>query len=75
MAMNDGEDPQRAQAFFNENKFTFIFVPDINRRISALFGVGCWPTTVSVDEKGLVDHIQFGVAPSEESFQPQKTQG
>jgi peroxiredoxin len=61
LAINDGEDPQRAQGIFEQNKFTFNFVADADRRISRLFGVSCWPTTVKIDKYGIVRQIQFGV--------------
>jgi len=33
--------------------------------VSRLYGVGCWPTTVSLNEDMRVEHIQFGVAVGE----------
>ena len=61
LAINDEEDPQRAQEVFEENGFTFTSVADADRQITELYGVNCWPTTVSLNEKKIVRHIQFGV--------------
>lgn len=72
LAINDGEDPQRAREIFEENAFTFGFVTDPDRHIAELYGVNCWPTTISINEKGVVRRIQFGVTPGEGCFMPKK---
>jgi peroxiredoxin len=63
LAVNSGEDPQRARRVFKENGFSFAFVADADREISKLYGVNCWPTTVSLNEKGIIRHIYFGANP------------
>lgn len=46
-----------------QHQLTFSLVHDTYRGIGRLFGVTCWPTTVSINRDGIVDHIQFGMAP------------
>lgn len=65
LAVNSGEDPQRARQVFKENGFTFAFVPDADGEIAKLYGVSCWPTTVSLTEKGVIKDICFGVTPKQ----------
>ena len=69
LAINDGEDPQLSQEVFKRNGFKFKFVADADRRIAQSFGVNCWPTTVSINKKGIIQHVQFGVTPCEEAFE------
>ncbi|MBN1977942.1 MAG: redoxin domain-containing protein, partial [Anaerolineae bacterium] len=64
LAINDGENPKHARAAFEKMDLPFAFVPDPDRRISGLFGVNCWPTTVAIAEDGLVQRVQFGVSGS-----------
>src|SRR6266446_50867 len=66
LAINDGENPEYASEDFKKNGFTFQVVTDPNRQISQLYGVNCWPTTVSINEDGLVSGIQFGLTPARE---------
>lgn len=66
LAINDGENPEYAREVFKENGFTSQLVTDPNRQISQLYGVNCWPTTVSINEDGLVSGIQFGLTPARE---------
>jgi len=64
LAINDGESPEYAREVFKENGFTSQLVTDPNRQISQLYGVNCWPTTVSINQDGLVSGIQFGLTPT-----------
>ena len=41
---------------------SFALVQDSQQQIARQYGVGCWPTTVSVDADGHAEHIQFGIA-------------
>ncbi|HEY3136090.1 MAG TPA: TlpA disulfide reductase family protein, partial [Blastocatellia bacterium] len=62
LAIHDGEDQEQAPALFKEQGFTFRLILDTARNISNLYGVCGWPTTMSIDEDGVVDGIQFGLA-------------
>ena len=39
----------------------FPLVQDTDQRIARLYGVRCWPTTVSIDPHGRLGHVQFGL--------------
>jgi peroxiredoxin len=75
IAVNDGEDPERARKAFKENNFTFKLVIDKDRTVSRLYGVNFWPTTVSINELGVVHQIQFGLAQADEFFEPLEAHG
>ena len=62
LAINDGEDPQIASRFFQQNKLTLNLITDSDRQISKSCGVNCWPTTVLLDRTGRVQQIQFGIS-------------
>jgi peroxiredoxin len=64
LAVNDGEEPQFAEKFLRQAGLSLPFVPDPDRRIAKAFGVSCWPTTVTIDEQGIVRRIQFGISPA-----------
>jgi hypothetical protein len=36
-------------------------VQDAQHRFARLYGVRCWPTTITIDGDGQVQHIQLGV--------------
>ena len=39
----------------------FPLIDDAEQRTASAFGVRCWPTTVTIDASGRVEHVQFGV--------------
>lgn len=41
---------------------SFSLIPDPEHRVASMYGVRCWPTTVTVDEAGRIAQIQFGAA-------------
>lgn len=61
LAVNGGEDRAVIEQVRQQERFTFPLIHDPNQVIAALYGVTCWPTTVSINREGVVDHIQFGV--------------
>jgi len=63
VALCADEDPQTLAEVRDQHHLTFPLAHDADRRVSRLFHVGCWPTTVSINPDGIVDHIQFGMAP------------
>ena len=60
LAINDGEAPEAAKEVAAENRLSAILVTDPDREISLAYGVSIWPTTISVDARGLVGEIHFG---------------
>lgn len=61
LAVNDGENPQNIDGFRREHNLTYTLVSDPYRRIAQRYGVNCWPATIAVGVKGLVDRIHLGV--------------
>jgi peroxiredoxin len=62
IAVNGGEAREVIAETRRQNDLTFTLVHDSDRRITRLYGVRCWPTTVSIDADGIVERIQFGAA-------------
>jgi peroxiredoxin len=62
IAVNGGEDRAVLAEVRRQNKMTFPLIPDPDRSIGALYGVQCWPTTVSINQEGVIDRIHFGLA-------------
>jgi len=73
LAINDGESPELARRiFYQELGCTFQLVTDVSRQISRSYGVNCWPTTLSLDEKGIMRDSHFGLTPHEDVFADKK---
>jgi peroxiredoxin len=61
LAINGDEDRNALAEVRSRNNLTFPLVHDPQKSIATRYGVQCWPTTVSINEEGIVDHVQFGV--------------
>jgi hypothetical protein len=48
-----------------QHEITFTLIHDDEQRIGRLYGVHCWPTTLSINPQGIVDRIQFGALPTQ----------
>jgi peroxiredoxin len=72
LAINDGETAEIAKRAADEHGITAIVVPDPRQDISSAYGVSIWPTTVFLDEKGLLTDIRYGRFSSELAKYPQK---
>jgi Peroxiredoxin len=59
-AINDGDDPEIARRIAREAGQEVIVVTDPAREISTAYGITMWPTTISLDEGGVVRKIQYG---------------
>lgn len=68
LAINDGDNRDIASDIFEKHRFTHQLVMDRERQISRRYAINCWPTTIAVDESGLVTNIHFGLTPEEEHF-------
>jgi peroxiredoxin len=44
-----------------QKNLTLRLIPDRNQSIAELYGVQCWPTTISINQEGIIDRIQFGL--------------
>jgi peroxiredoxin len=62
VAVNGGEGRDAIAEFRRQYQPTIMLVPDPDQRIAELYGVACWPTTVSINPDGIVDRVQFGVS-------------
>ncbi len=62
MAINGGEDHATLTDVRCQSNLTFRVIPDRNQSIAELYGVQCWPTTVSINQEGIIERIQFGLA-------------
>jgi peroxiredoxin len=62
LAVNGGEERTVLAEVRRQHALNFTLIHDPGRRIAQLYGVQCWPTTVSITPDGIVDRIQFGVA-------------
>lgn len=60
--VNGGEERTGLDELCRRHNFSFTLIHDAGQRIAQLYGVHCWPTTVSINPDGIVDRIQFGVA-------------
>jgi peroxiredoxin len=60
LAVNGGEDRTVLAEVRKQYDLTFTLIHDPGRRVAGVYGVHCWPTTVSINPDGIVDRIQFG---------------
>jgi peroxiredoxin len=62
VAVNGGEAREAIAEVRRQHKLTFALVPDADQRLARLYGVACWPTTVAINEEGIVNRVQFGLS-------------
>jgi peroxiredoxin len=67
LAVHGGEDREALAQVRERLGLTLPFFIDVEQRIASLYGVRCWPTTVSINREGIIDHILFGAAHAHES--------
>lgn len=60
----------RARKQYGES---ILFAHDVNQSIARVYGVRCWPTTVTIDEGGSVEGIRFGHSTAREPTGPAQT--
>jgi peroxiredoxin len=60
LAINGGEGAHVLAAIREEHGLRFPLIQDFDQEIATLYNVSCWPTTVSINEEGVVDRVQFG---------------
>jgi thiol-disulfide isomerase/thioredoxin len=61
VALHGGKAAQDANAIRKDLGLSFVVAQDAEQRIARKYGVRCWPTTVSINSQGLIDHVQFGL--------------
>jgi peroxiredoxin len=62
IAHSGDEDARVLARVRNQNKLTFALAHDRYRELARQFRVRCWPTTISINADGIVDHVQYGTA-------------
>jgi len=65
VALNLGEDPERARSFIKRQGYTFRVVADQDRAIAERFGVRAIPTLVVVGTDGRIAWTRVGYEPNE----------
>jgi peroxiredoxin len=60
LAINDGESDERIEAVRRRYGLTLPLIADPRRLISRRYGLPGWPTTVTIDERGVVSRIIMG---------------
>ena len=60
VAVNGGEARDVIAEVRRQHKLTFALVPDADQRIARRYGVACWPTTVAINQEGIIERVQFG---------------
>ena len=63
VALHGGKNEEAIPEIRKQHRLDFLLVQDTDQRIARVYGVKCWPTTISVNADGLVSHVQFGAAP------------
>jgi hypothetical protein len=66
LAINDGESGEFARGLAAIEAGEMIVVPDPARQISRAYGISLWPTTVFLDEQGIVRDIRLGLISPED---------
>lgn len=54
LAINAGEDPDTIKNYIDENGFTFPVLLDPDWKVESLFGIMAYPTSVFIDDKGII---------------------
>ncbi len=62
VAFHGSKDGKILEEIRKQHGLTFSLPQDTDQRIARMYGVKCWPTTISINADGLVSHVQFGVA-------------
>jgi peroxiredoxin len=62
VAVHGGGERRVLDEVRRQNNLSFMLVHDSDQRIARMYGVQCWPTTLSINPDGIVDRIQFGIS-------------
>lgn len=61
VAFHGGKERKTLGEVRRQYGLSFVLSHDPDQRTARLYGVRCWPTTISVNADGLINHVQFGV--------------
>jgi peroxiredoxin len=70
LAVGDGEEAERVKEIAREKDLRLTLVPDPMSQLAKRFRIACWPTTVRIDERGLVEGVYFGATLSRSEVGP-----
>ncbi len=62
IAFHGGRDGKSFDEIRKRFGLSIALVQDTDQQIARKYGVRCWPTTISIDEEGHLEHVQFGIA-------------
>jgi len=62
LAVNGGEEREVLAEVRRKNGLSFPLIHDPEQLIAGLYGIRCWPTTISINEGGFVDRVQLGLS-------------
>jgi peroxiredoxin len=75
VAFHGGKEAKALDEIRRRHALSFPLVQDADQRIARTYGVRCWPTTVSVNADGFIDHVQFGITHPHAFFADRQTGG
>ena len=61
VALHGGKEGSVLDQIRTQYRLPFPLVQDTDQRIARIYGVRCWPTTISIDANGLVTRVQIGL--------------
>ena len=61
VAFHGGKERKTLGEVRRQHGLTIVLSHDTDQQTARLYGVRCWPTTVTINADGLVNHVQFGV--------------
>lgn len=73
VALHGGKAAQSLDAIRKELGLSFVMAHDAEQRIARKYGIRCWPTTISINPEGTIDHVQFGLAGDDSGRIPLKS--
>ena len=59
----DGADARETEALMNKSGVDVVVISDPTGAITDRFGVGIWPTTMTIDHVGRISAIEMGISP------------
>ena len=62
LAVADGHDAETAAVFAEEHSLRFRIIADPQREVARRYGIVAWPTTVTIDERGLIHEVRTGAS-------------
>jgi len=61
VAFHGGKERKMVDEIRKQHGLNFALTHDDEQRVSRIYGVRCWPTTISINVDGMIDQIQIGM--------------